>query len=68
MNRDYWTYSFSSSSNSLLIRFNAILVDQLPIWYDDTQWEWKMKMLVEKNNLEIEEDEEKENVRFHFDP
>lgn len=29
-----------------------------------------MKMLVEKNNLEIEEEEEKErgNVRFHFDP
>lgn len=27
-------------------------------------------MLVEKNNLEIEEEEEKErgNVRFHFDP
>ncbi len=28
------TYSFSSSSNSLLIRFNAILEDELKIRYD----------------------------------
>lgn len=29
----FLTYSFSSSSNSLLIRFNAILKDELKIRY-----------------------------------